>query len=511
MGNIRLDVPVNASPIPAALDAFYDFAVSIIPPGPDDKVAILGTIVEFDITEKSPLYNDFVVRAFSDRTVRVSPVPGQAAGDISDRYSSRYIDMVEALVLSLDAELTPAQNAQIETQQTAIDVISADRDTYLDTVEVAWTAEASRLGIDADKIDDDAVRQRYIDERLKFLTTRRYAQRIWGENGFNTRIRQREIKIASIRRQALPDDDYLQLYRLYEARLDLRVIRPRSPDLEISRHWDSLSIQDPQNFGMGAVLDIAVHTSSIVDPRVILKGLGKRGYSVSQSTITTNSHDSAWNVSGSASYMSFFSGSVNSESQEHYRSTISRIRNITVEFAHVGELQLYRDAWFASTLLTDNKRVVDYLKDKPALSAKLNLLTTGLAIGRGLTLTLEFTDTADVHEWGSSSASGGGGVNICGYQLGGKGGKSSSYDRQKIDIDKKTITFTDDPAVCRIIGLRTTPLSSVISSMACLTEARPIWDIPTLQQALMSTMQEGELVDIATTLTNLNSNLTSSA
>jgi len=475
-----------------------------MPPGPEDRIAILGTVVEFDITEKSQLYNDFVVRAFADRTVRVSPIPGQAAGDISDRYSSRYIDMVEALVLSLDAELTPAQTAQIDKHQSAITAISDDRDKYLEGIETAWYLEMDRQGIDPSKIyTDDFIRQRYMDARVKFLTARRYAERIWGANGFNARIRQREISIAAIRRQAFPDDDYLQLYRLYEARLDLRVIRPRTPDLEITREWDSLSIQDPENFGLGAVLDIAVHTSSIVDPRNIIEGSGKRGYSINQSTTVTNNHDKAWKVSGSAGYMSFFSGSVNASDEEHYRSTVKRIRNITVEFAHVGELQLYRDAWFASTLLTDNARVKEFLKSRPALAAKLNMLTTGLLIGRGLTLTLEFTDSSDVREWGSSSARGGGGINICGYQLGGKGGKSSSYDRRKIDVDKKTVTFIDDASVCRIIGIRTTPLDSAITTLAALSEVRPIWEIPAAQEVLLNATGNGEVADLDALLSSL--------
>jgi hypothetical protein len=352
----------------------------------------------------------------------------------------------------------------------------------LDVIEDAWEKKMAQLGIDPAKIEtDDALRLRYMDERVKFLGTRRYAERIWGQNGFNTQIRQREITIAAVRRKAFPDDDYLQLYRLFEARLEMRIIRPRTPDLEISRKWDQISIQDPTNFGLGGVLDIAVHTSSIVDPRVILHGRGSRGFSVDDSTTITNNHDKSWNASGSAGYMSFFKGSVSTQSTESFRSTISKIRNIKVDFDHVGELQLYRDQWFASTLLTDNKRVKEYLKSRPALASKLNLLTTGLAIGRGLKLTLEFKDESDVHEWGSSSTSGGGGVTIGGFKLGGSGGGNSSYDRRTVDIKSKSVTFTDDPTVCRIIGVRTTPLDARLTNFSAI-EARPIWELPNLQE-----------------------------
>jgi hypothetical protein len=112
--SIRLDIPINQSPVPAAIDNFYEFLTDNINAGPNDRIALLGTLVEFDITEKSLLYNDFVVRAFSDRSVRVSPVPGQAAGDFADRYSARYTDMLKQIIEELDTQLNATDQAQID-------------------------------------------------------------------------------------------------------------------------------------------------------------------------------------------------------------------------------------------------------------------------------------------------------------------------------------------------------------------------------------------------------------
>ncbi len=504
MGTITLNVPISGSPVPAALDAFYDFTKSIAPPGPGDRIAIFGTIVEFDITKTSPLYNDFVVRAFSDRSVRVSPVPGQAPGDIADRYSSRFTDMLELLVLAVDAEMTPAQLAQLERHRAAIKAISNDRDKYLDDIEAAWATEMQRLGIDPNKIDSDpAVRERYYEERVKFLSVRRYAQRVWGKDGFNTQIRAEEIACGSIRRQAFPDDDYAQLYRLYEACIDDIILRPRTPDLEITHHWDAVSIQDPTNFALQGVLDQHVETSSIVDPRTVLNGGGGRGFSVDIQSTVTNEHDRDWNVSGSASYLPFINGDFSTANSEHFRSTVKRVRKVDVGFDHLAELQIYRDEWFASTVLTDNTRVAEFLKNNSKLREKLNLLTPGLIVGRGLTLTLTFTDSSDVQEWGSSSSSGGGGVNIFGVQLGGRGGSSSSYNNHQIDTNNKTVTFKDDPNVCRLLGLRTTPLLEKKGFRHQLKGARMLWEIPDLHAAMRSEYEENRIPNMASILEKL--------
>src|SRR4029079_1815050 len=106
------------------------------------------------------------------------------------RYSSRYTDMLSALVYALDAELTPAQQGQIDRHEATINAISSDRDAYSRQIEDDWSVQMKGLGIDPAKIDsDESVRQRYFDERVKFLTIRRYAQRMWGVDGFNTKIR----------------------------------------------------------------------------------------------------------------------------------------------------------------------------------------------------------------------------------------------------------------------------------------------------------------------------------
>lgn len=492
---IHLDIPIDKSPMPAALDMFYDFVKQLFPVHPNDRIGILGTALTYDIHKIARLYNDYVVRAFADRTVTVSPIAAQGAGDRADRYSERFVEMLGLILAGLDVEMSPADQAQVDRHQAAIDAISTDRDAWLTQIDVDWNAAMVRLGIDPSKIDtDEATRNRYYLEHTLFLTQRHYDERLNGANGFNTRIRDRELKIRSIRLRAFPDDDTRQIYNLYDYYLQARIIRPKRPELEIKYKWDEFTIQDPRFFSMPAVFDIGPGVDSIIDPRAILTGKGARGYAVDTNHKETHAHDRDWNVSGSGSYMWFIRGDINANSASHFRSSISRIRSISVGLEYAGELQIVRDNWFASTIF-DTKRVKDYLKNAPILARKLSMLTTGLLIGRGLTLTLQFADASDVHEWGSSTAGGSGGVSLFGYSFGGGGGGTTSFDNHTIDTAKQTVTFKDSSDVCRLLGVRVTKLDTGAPFSEVLSDSRPLRDIPELLQHAEESLKKGRIPD----------------
>jgi hypothetical protein len=156
-----------------------------------------------------------------------------------------------------------------------------------------------------------------------------------------------------------------------------------------------------------------------------------------------------------------------------------------------------RDRWFSSTIFKDNKRAKDYLKNHPSTAERLAILTTGVIVGRGLTLTLHFKDVSDVQEWGSSTTSGGGGINLFGYQLGGGGGGSSSYNHHVINTKEQTVTFKDDETVCRLVGLRATPVNPDLLFEDVSYFSREIWEIPELQQEVLDQIRRGNIPDKA--------------
>lgn len=491
---LRLDIPIDRSPLPAALDMFYDFVKGFAVPGPGDRVGILGSIINYDIHETARLYNDYVVRAFADRTARTSPVSSLGVGDLAERYSSRYVEMLKLLVAALDSALTPAAQEQIQRHRTTIRVVSSDRDKWLEEFEDSWGREMVRLGIDPTKIDTDpATRLRYFERRVVFMKQRKYADRL---RSFNDDVEQEELAIEAIRISGYPDEEARQLVTLYKEAIRYQTIRPRRPDLELIYKWDELTIQNPEYRDMKDIFDVGPMIESIVDPRVILKGAGERSYSVKTSSVVTNNHDSDWNASGSGSYMSFIKGNFSTGSNSHFRSTVERVREVSIKFEHLGRLDISRGGWFSSQVFP-LPRVAAFLKRDKVLAQKLALLTTGLIIGRGLTLTLFFKDKSDVHEWGSTSSSGGGGIEIMGIGFGGGGGSSSSWDNRKIDEATRTVTFTDGPNVCRLLGMHFNFIPGLGTLEQIAYGARPLSTIPALADAAQKLASARKLVEHA--------------
>jgi hypothetical protein len=491
---IRLDIPINESPVPAALDAFYDFVKALAPAGPGDRVGILGTLVEFDIHERARLYNDYVVRAFADRTVRTSPIASQGVGDLAERYSARYLDMLTLLVASLDTTIDAAAQNAILNQEETIKAVSKDRDTWLGELEDQWAEEAKRHGIDLTKIDTDpSTRERFLERRVFFLKQRRFAQTL---QRHNDKLDYAELKIEAIRISSYPDDEARQLVDLLKQARRSKTIRPRRPDLELKKNWDEITIQNPEHESMPDIFDIGPLIESIVDPRTITKGSGSRGFSVKSTSNVTNSHDGDWNASGSASYMFFLRGDFSTNNASHFRSAISKVREVKINFEHVGMLDITRGTWFSSQIF-GFKRVKDFLKRDTMLAQRLGLLANSLIVGRGLTVKLFFQDKSDVHEWGSTSTSGSGGVTILGINLGigGGGGSSSSWETRRIDEQEQTVTFSDGPEVCRLLGVKVTPVMPGARFEDFALGARPLFTIPAFAQAAEVALQKGVIVE----------------
>jgi hypothetical protein len=73
-----------------------------------------------------------------------------------------------------------------------------------------------------------------------------------------------------------------------------------------------------------------------------------------------------------------------------------------------------------------------------------------------------------------------GGISLFGISLGGDGGGSSSYNHHTIDTQAQTVTFKDDPTVCRLLGVKVTQLPVDVTLEHILSGARPLREIPSL-------------------------------
>lgn len=192
--------------------------------------------------------------------------------------------------------------------------------------------------------------------------------------------------------------------------------------------------------------------------------------------------------------MPFAQGHFSVANSSHFRSTIGRLRNVTVHFDHIAELQISRDNWFSSTIF-ETKRVKDFLKDKLILARKLSLLTTSLIIGRGLTLTLQFTDTSDVQEWGSTAIAEGGSGTVFGVRFGSDKGGGNNFNNHTIDTHNQTVTFKDDTSICRLLGIKVTRLDTGVKLNSIVSTGRPLSEVPLHRQVAKELIANGKIPD----------------
>lgn len=494
MSDFLVNVSVNESPLPATLDKLYDFVHDVGHAGSGDLIAIMGAIVEFDVRDSSPLYNDYVVRAFADRTIRMSPMPSQDAGDLAERYSSRYMDMLTLLASEIDNTISEQDQEKIQEHTLAIAQYTADKRTWLNTLERDFAAEALASGIDVKKIDtDEPTRTRYDELRTRFMQRNDYAET---RREFENKIRERRQKIAAIRMAAYATDEDRMIVNLNSQALDSKTYRPKDPDSEKIHHWDAFSIQNPENEFATGTIDVGPMVESIIEPSTILKGDGEAKsleFDVSTTDRVTNNHDNAWHASGGGNLMKFFSGGFSGSGENHFRSTVTNVRSLHVGFKNIARLDIARGPWFSRQFF-EFERVKAYLKKNRELAKSLSLLTTSLIVGRGMTLTLYFKDASVLHEWGSTNRSGSGGLNIGGFRLGGSGGKSASWESRQFDEQKISVTFKDDDSVCRLLGVIVTSVDSM-SLEEVAYGLKPLYTIPYLHEAVTAAATNGAAID----------------
>lgn len=459
---VDLELTVAESPVPAALDALYDFVRNLGAPGAGEAMSILGSVTAFDIHAQARLYNSYVIRAFADRTVRSSPGSGLGLGDTAERYSELYLRLLFGLLVEFDSSLSHEARERIQLHRLNMQATARDRDAYLRGFERDWAEQMKIEGIDLSKIDSDpAVARRYVERRIIFAKQRRFAETL---REYNFDIEREQLAIDVIRDQDYPDDEARQIVRLFSASERSRIIRPRRWELELEYKWNELSIQNPDYANMPDIFDIGVHIDSIVDPRVVLNSDGTRGFSVRADSEVTNAHDAEWRVSGSARKLLFFKSRFQTTNSESFRQSISKIRKVEMSFANVALLDITRGGWFSRSIFAF-ERVQRYLKKYPDIAQSLALVTSSLLVGRGLTLKLYFRDRSDLQSWGSTSMSAGAGLSLFGWNMGSSGGGSSVWNNRKTNEEEQTVTFEDAKGLCRLLGVRASEVMPAQSRM----------------------------------------------
>ena len=251
------------------------------------------------------------------------------------------------------------------------------------------------------------------------------------------------------------DRDAAQLSRVYERcqAQESRQYLPTSPDVEVIYKLDPIKISEAAQSGLFPFEEeLGIEPSGSLAR--MLDGKGSRDITITNDYQADHSHDTAWSGGGGGtSWLPIFSASVSASSESHFRQSLSNIESISISCDHLAEYWVRRRDWFDSTIF-ENKYVADYLKNRPDTAALLALCVSSVMIARGLKITYTFKSENDTAIWSSWSSKASGGFTVFGFQIGASSGSSGSQSHHTIDKKERSVTFFDDPEVCRLVALR---------------------------------------------------------
>ncbi|MGJ5023892.1 hypothetical protein [Bradyrhizobium oligotrophicum] len=453
-----IDVPLGASPLPAALNVYYDNLVKLLQPSAKNKVALNNVVTPADIYSNTNFYDQYIFRTFVDRLVVTSPenyTLGNA--NVSSAYSYYWIILLERAIADIDISLdSPAQNQIDEMDRQIGDLRDKYSKVKLD-LETRWNAFAQAAGIDA-KTD-----KYYIFKKKKFADDGGYATQL---SGIRHDIALRLTKQMQIRLKSVGDNEedriLISTYQ-YASFDEYKELLPIIPDFEKN---DGLSASDLTNLavtGASGQFESGMDIRPVGDLRNFFGNTsGKNSIGIDQSSTYEHNHDSEWGVSASGGW-SWFSASVSSDNESHIRESMSDVKKVTIGWANLASVAVRRGRWFNLDIL-GYKRIAKILKNDPRLKGQLSRTVSSLVLMRGLSIILEFNNASSLERWQKSTFSGSAGVSIFGIGFGG-GGSSYDYDwsLQK-DSSKKTVTITDDPNYARVAAFLSEPVISGVSA-----------------------------------------------
>lgn len=448
-----VEIKVADSPIPNAIDQYYSFLFQLLRPTDKQDIALNSTTVTFDIVKDAHLYTQGVFRAFADRTIAISPTefePG--AGNIGDRFSERYVDMIGIILSNIDRKLKPEDSDRIKDHKLTIRELESDLSKTYTSMSTLWNDYVKANEIK--KEDKD-----YLEKMVAFYNTFNFANKI---KDARNEILGHYIDINDIRQKAYPDDETRQLSNIYRFGFDVgyRMIRPYEWRLETVNKYDEIQLAQAWvygNIGSGS-FDIGQEILPSGDLELFLNREGKRGFSITKGAISEETHEKHWRTSGSARW-GFFKASASVNHTDKWNLLISKTNKIEISFENLSEYWVRRGRWYDSTIF-DFKVVKDFLKNDPILATKLSYAISSLLIGRGLKITLTFSDSNEFNHWSSTSSSAGGGFKIFGIGASGNGTYNQSDFKHTVDTANKTVTFFDDANHTRLLGFRVEKLFS---------------------------------------------------
>lgn len=441
-----INIPVSESALPFALEQYYSELNLIIGERAGQPLLLNNTITTFDINEEAPFYTQGVFRLFADRKFNVSPVDLGTAIQ-ADRFSRSYEDIIGIASTQIDATLDADIAQKIQNYSKEIRRVMKDVVQYEISVNEDWTKIADSENL---KPNDP----RYTLRQLNFLESIFYAD---VKKEFETEIQSYRIAINKLRSSAYSPAQQKLIRSYNELAETYKIARPWETNFEKTVPGvNVLTFADPK-VRIQSLCDVSPKTFPASVDLVKFK-LGKdniRNITVEENTVHNELHTRTWGAGGGGSFSAFgisVGGGGSSSGSSSYKKDFSSLKSFEMGFSDIAEVYVDRGLWFDPSLFsnTELKPIFDSIPG----ARDLKYVSVSLIIARGLTLKVNFNEKLDTEQWSKKTFAARGGVSVFGFRFGGRG-SSTTYDYDfSQSVDKKTVTFKDDPQHCRLIAVR---------------------------------------------------------
>ncbi len=446
MANKLFELKLEDSPMPQAMDVYYDEVDALVRSGPSQKIALTNNIVDFPIRSKTRLFNNYVARSFADRSIsRGSPIAvGEnflGPANTNDRFSEQYSVLLNRAKIDIELELKQSDLNKIEESQRRVDAFETELNDLIDKVLSDWEThrQAHLQGISEKEL---ALRQ------VAWLDIHRFRRRVESQTAKIDRELARQEAI--IERVGTAED--AQIYRAYTRLRNGRVAFPTGAHLEEELGLDDLKMGNVLVVGTNpSWADIGADITAVADWDNFLTKDGKRGFAISKTSVSQETHEKQWSVTASMRYSWFFSASLNASEHTRTAQSVKDVMSVGMNFKRISEIWIRRGDWYDSSLF-NLPRVKKILEKDRKLADNLRYSVASLLIARGFELSLSFEHEDHYQYFRNQQMSGS--AKLLNVFPVGSGSVNETWTKTLDNAASKTVSFADDDEVVRIIGFK---------------------------------------------------------
>ncbi len=487
-----------------ALDEYYGFLHKIVARnggkvGPGQKLVTMNTITPYSIVKDKSLYNMFVLRAYADLVVRkgsskvagspkVTSIDVVESSNTGDAWSFEYFRLAFPNLLKELKKYVqdPSVKAEIVALESTWDGAYQIYREELEKLETAWEEYAAKNGL-----SEGNESARYYRAKAEWWRKRSdKIQRLYDKQ-FSILIDISDLELAHLDSAGLLLKDLKDnLSKGNQVKLP---IRPELEEGTVSDPTNSPRDYDtrPAIFPAGTqVFNELLDQSQDGDEQQQFQ----RGYEIKRTKTTTYSHDTDWQASGSASKFFFLKANLSVAEKTHFEEQILKVGKIQVGFRAIQEVVIVRGKWYSGAFLK-SASFQKWLDAQPEFREKLRNLVTSVIVCRGLTVKLNFDSDIHQNSWRDLKVRGSGGLSVAGWKFGLSGHYNSHTEWDLKDVTNNSVTFSDGPNVCRVIGLKVEDVLGATAKVAADYELdEPI--APDLLDSLANgSISYGEFID----------------